>query len=188
MASNPPIVRQVAWISVLPQLGMLALLMAGAYVAGFKDFIVVGAVAYLVISFGLRRFIPRDHRIGVSLFCRGRFADALEHFQRSYEFFTRRRWLDDWRFIALFSSSRISYREMALLNVAYCYGQLGDGARSKEYYERVTQEFPGSRIAEAALRMFDAAKGIAGPGAALRGGLPALLVKSDAVEESPPTS
>jgi tetratricopeptide (TPR) repeat protein len=167
---------------------MLALLTAGAYLAGVESFIVVGAAAYLVISFGLRRFIPRDHRIGIALFRRGSFADALEHFQRSYEFFTRRRWLDDWRFITLFSSSRVSYREMALLNVAYCYGQIGDGARSKEYYERVTQEFPGSRVAEAALRMFEAAKTIAEPGAAPRGDLPAPLGNSGTVEAQRPSS
>jgi tetratricopeptide (TPR) repeat protein len=187
MASNLPIVRQVAWLSIVPQLGMLALLMSGAYVAGFKAFVVVGAAVYLVISFGLRRFIARDHRLGVALFRRGRFADALEHFQRSYEFFARRRWLDDWRFVTLFSSSRISYREMPLLNVAYCYGQIGDGARSKEYYERVTHEFPGSRIAEAALRMFEAAKTIAEPGTAPNGGLAAPLGNSGAVKEPPPT-
>ena len=169
MVSNPPIVRQVAWVSVVPQLALMALLMAGAHFAGVEPCIVVGTAAYMVLSIGLRRLVPRDHRAGVALFRRERFADAIPRFQRSYEFFTRHRWLDDWRFIALLSSSRISYREMALLNVAYCYGQMGDGERSLECYQRVAQEFPGSRIAEAALRMFEAARRVAGPGAAPNG-------------------
>ena len=163
MASSAPIVRQIAWISVVPQLAIMALLVAGAYFAGFQPFIVVGATAYLVLSIGLRRLIPRDHRAGIALFRRERFADALPHFQRSYEYFTRHRWLDDWRFIALLSSSRVSYREIALLNVAYCYGQTGDGERSRELYQRAAQEFPGSRMAEASLRMFEAATRIAEP-------------------------
>jgi Tetratricopeptide repeat len=123
----------------------------------------VGAAIYLALSLGLRRLIPRDQRAGFALLRRGKFADALPHFQRRYEFFTRHRWLDDWRFISLLSSSRISYREMALLNVAYCHGQTGDGERSRECYQRVAREFPGSRIAEASLRMFEAAKAIAEP-------------------------
>jgi len=157
MPSSLPIVRQIAWISVVPQLALIAILMGGAYFAGFEPPIVVGAAAFLAISLALRRLIPRDHRAGIALFRREMFADALPHFQRSYEFFTRHRWLDDWRFIALLSSSRISYREMALLNVAYCYGQTGDGKKSRDYYERVVREFPGSQIAEASLRMIEAA-------------------------------
>jgi len=165
MASNAPIIRQIAWISVVPQLAMMALLMAGAYLAGVEQFIVVGAAVYLAISFALRRLISRDHRSGFALLRQGMYADAHPYFQRSYEFFTRHRWLDDWRFITLLSSSRISYREMALLNVAYCYGQTGDGPRSRDYYQRVIQEFPGSGIAKSSLRMFEASKGISEPGA-----------------------
>lgn len=186
MASSAPIVRQSAWISIVPQLALMALLMAGAYFAGLEPFIVIGAAAYLGISFGLRRLVPQDHRAGMALFRQERFAEALPHFQRSYEFFTRHRWLDDWRFITLLSSSRISYREMALLNVAYCYGQTGDGERSREYYQRVAQEFPGSRIAEASLRMFEAAKRIAEPGASPNGG-PGMRSANSGATEGPPS-
>ena len=139
MTSNVPIVRQIARTSLAPQFALIAVLMGGAYLAGFEPFILIGAAAYLVLSFALRRLIPRDHRAGIALLRREMFADALPHFERSYEFFTRHRWLDDWRFITLLSSSRVSYREMALLNVAYCYGQTGYGERSRAYYQRVAQ-------------------------------------------------
>jgi hypothetical protein len=110
--------------------------------------------------------------MGVSLFRQERFADALPHFQRSYEFFTRHRWLDDWRFLTMLSSSRISYREMALLNVAFCYSQTGDGQRSRQCYQQALQEFPDSRMAQAALRMFEAAQCIPETGAEGRRGKP----------------
>lgn len=58
----------------------------------------------------------------------------------------------------MLSSSRISYTEMALANIAFCYGQLGEGAKSKEYYENILKEFPDSQIAIVSLKMFDAAK------------------------------
>lgn len=130
---------------------------------GLEPSPVVGAAAYLVVTFTLRRLIPRDHRAGVALYRREMFADALPHFQRSYEFFARHRWVDHWRFLTLLSSSRISYREMALLNVAYCYSQIGDGERSRAYYQQALQEFPGSRMTESALRMLEAARRIAEP-------------------------
>jgi len=134
MTSRTPIVRQIAWISVAPQLALVAILIGAAYLAGIKSFVFVGAVVYLLIAMTLRRLIARDHRAGVSLVRRQQFAQALEHFNRSYEFFNRHRWLDDWRFITMCSSSRVSYREMGLLNAAYCYGQIGDGKKSQDCY------------------------------------------------------
>ncbi|MHB8061692.1 MAG: tetratricopeptide repeat protein [Ruminiclostridium sp.] len=44
--------------------------------------------------------------------------------------------------------------------MAYCYGQLGDGAKSKELYQKVIEQFPGSKVAESAMKMYDAAKNI----------------------------
>lgn len=159
MASSIPIVKQIAWVSILPQLLVMSLFIGATYLAGAEHFLLIGAAVYLVISISLRWFIPRDHRIGIALFRQNKFAEALSHFEQSYEFFTRNRWLDDWRFITLLSSSHISYREMALLNVAFCYGQIGDGLKSKQNYQRVAQEFPGSQIAEASLRMLESANG-----------------------------
>ena len=44
---------------------------------------------------------------------------------------------------------------MALNNIAFAYGQIGDGKKAKEYYERLLTEFPRSGIAKAALKMID---------------------------------
>jgi hypothetical protein len=163
MASSVPVIKQIALVSLVPQLLLIAVFIGAAYLAGFEQFVVVGTGAYLIVSLSLRRFIPRDHRAGIVRVRREEYSEALPYFERSYDFFTRHRWIDDWRFITLASSSRISYREAALLNVAYCYAQTGNGEKAWEYYQRVKQEFPGSRIAEAALRMLEAAKGIAEP-------------------------
>ena len=48
------------------------------------------------------------------------------------EFFKRYNWIDKYRFVVLLSLSRISYTEMALANIAFCHGQLGEGGKSKE--------------------------------------------------------
>jgi hypothetical protein len=49
----------------------------------------------------------------------------------------------------------MSYKEMALNNIAFCYGQLGKGKLSKEYYEKTLDEFPESGIAKAGLRLIN---------------------------------
>lgn len=85
---------------------------------------------------------------------------AIDEYKKSYEFFQKYRWIDKYRALCLLSSSRISYSEMALANIAYCYGQIGEGTKSKEIYEQTLKEFPNSEIALAALKMYNSAKEI----------------------------
>jgi tetratricopeptide (TPR) repeat protein len=110
---------------------------------------------YLLLLFLLRRAIPKHHRRGMALLRRERFAEAIPEFRRSYDFFTKHRWLDRWRAITMLSSSRIAYREMALLNVAFCLSQIGRRDDACAEYARVLSEFPESKIAQAALRMLE---------------------------------
>jgi len=158
MAGKAPLLKQIAWISAVPHLTVGALLVLLAYWLGLKNPILFGAAAYLTISVTLRRLIPRHHRRGIRLLKENKFDKARAEFEKSYEFFTRNAWVDDSRYLVLLSSTKICYREMALLNIAYCYGQAGDGKRSKDSYEQTLEEFPESEIAKASLRMFAAAQ------------------------------
>jgi hypothetical protein len=49
---------------------------------------------------------------------------------------------------------------MALVNMAFCYSQLGDGLKSKELYEKTLIEYPDSQIAKTALSLYESAKNI----------------------------
>lgn len=160
MASSVPIVRQIAWVSLIPQLAVMAILIWLAWMLGLPEPVLMGAAAYLVLSVALRTAIARDHRKGMALVKRARFAEAIPYFEAAYRRFVRRPWLDRHRFILLLSSSRMSYKEIALCNIAFCHGQLGDGAKAREYYERALQESPGSAIATTALRFLDAGKNV----------------------------
>ena len=68
---------------------------------------------------------------------------------------TAYKWIDRFRSIVLMSPSAVSYREMALCNVAFCYTQIGNGERAKEVYRRTLAEFPESGMAAASLRMLE---------------------------------
>lgn len=89
-----------------------------------------------------------------------KFPDAVTYFENSYNFFNRNSWIDKYRFATLLSSSKMSYKEMALNNIAFCYAQSGNGVKSKEHYEKTLLEFPNSGIAKAGLNVLIAGEGI----------------------------
>lgn len=158
MSSGTPMVQQVSWPAVLPQLIAIGVAIGIAYFLGVRDAVLWGAVAYLAYSFGSRELIARAHRAGIRLVKQQRFAEAIPKFQESFDFFERNPWVDSFRSLTLMSPSAMSYREMALANIAFCYGQLGDGQQSRAYYQKCLELFPSSGLATAALRMLDSVR------------------------------
>ena len=133
----------------------MAALVAAARALRFDNPFLAAAVPYFLLSLTLSRVIPTHHRAGMSLFKQERFAEAIPKFQESYAFFAKHQWLDRWRAIILLSAGRITYREMALLNVAFCLGQTGQRAESLSAYKKTLAEFPDSKMAQTAIRMLD---------------------------------
>lgn len=155
MSSNISVVRQIAWLSLLPQFLFALLLIFMYHQLRFPDPPFYGLVSYLIISFSLRTFIPHSHNKGMKLVKKDKFAEAIPFFERSYNFFTKNNWVDKYRFITLLSSSAMSYREMSLTNIALCYAQLGDDEKAREYYQITLQEFPKSEIAKSGLNILE---------------------------------
>jgi hypothetical protein len=147
----------MSWVAALPQLAALAGAVGTAYAVGGRAAAPWGALVYLAYSIGSRQLILRAHRAGIGLVKRQRFADAISKFQESLDFFDRHPWVDEFRSIVLMSPSAIGYREMALANIAFCYGQIGDGAQCRAYYQKCLERYPESGLATAALRMLDSA-------------------------------
>lgn len=147
-----PMIREVSWAALGPQLVLLAALMAIAYtVFGPRYGVTTGALVYLVWRFGAHQLVALHHRTGIRLLRTKRYELAIAAFERSIAFFERHPWVDRYRALVLLSPSRMAYREMALVNIAYSWGQLGDGNRMKQTYERAAAEYPDNPIATAAL-------------------------------------
>lgn len=157
MASSIPFVRQVAWLSVVPQLALLGGFILLFDALSLENPALFGALAYLALSFSLRNFLAADHRKGIQLVRQLKFEEAIPLFEKSVAFFSRHDWVDRFRFLTLLSSSKISYQEMGLCNIAFCYSQTGNGEKAREYYERTLQQFPESGLATAGLNMILAA-------------------------------
>ena len=160
--SRIPVVREIAWLGVVPQLALLAAFIAiAAVVGGRDDALLFGAGFYVLLSFALRFTVSRQHRIGVRLMRSQKFEAAIPHFTKSAEFFREHPWVDRFRALTLLSASRMTYREMALCNIAFALSQLGRGAEAKAAYESVLSEYPDNSLANAAIRMIRAAESAA---------------------------
>jgi hypothetical protein len=116
----------------------------------------LAAVAWFVPIILLRALFTRAHRRGVRLVKTGEFAAAISAFQTCYEQMSRHLWIDRFRWLLLGTSSRWSFRELALCNCAFCYGQMGDGSKMSAFYSQALSEFPKSVLATTAIRMMKA--------------------------------
>lgn len=154
MSNNVPVVRQFAWISILPHVVVICLFLWLFYhLVPTEAYVYYALVSYLVFSFGLRYFLAGDQRKGMTLLRNHYFEAALPYFERSVAFFTKNEWVDKYRYITLLASSRMSYREMGLCNMAYCYSQMDERQKAKALYEQIHTEYPENGIAISALEM-----------------------------------
>ena len=119
----------------------------------FSITLMLAMATYLAISNILERGIPHNHRKGISLVKKGNYAQAIEEFKKSHEFFLRYSWIDKYRFLTLLSSSRISYAEMSLINIVSCHENLENTELSKQYYSKALELFPNSEMAKDGLNM-----------------------------------
>ena len=158
MASNVPTIKQIAWISLVPQLILMGILVYLYFLFGSKEPFIFSALTYLILSFGLRNFVAKDHRQGMKLVNQHKYAEAIFFYKQSVEYFTRNSWIDKYRFLTLLSSSKLTYKEMGLCNIAFCYSQINNGQKAKEYYELTLKEFPKNGLAIAGLNMLNSTR------------------------------
>lgn len=162
MNDKVPIVRKSSWLSLIPQLLILfALAVLSWQIFSPDDFwrgSVWGPVVYLLYSFGSKSILLQHHRRGIQFARLNRHDDAIREFESSYQFLTRHEWVDRFRFITMLDSSAVSYREMALCNIAYSYAQLGDYLPALQYYQRALEQFPESDQAKEGVRHIESRK------------------------------
>jgi tetratricopeptide (TPR) repeat protein len=157
-----PLVRPVSWSVTAIHLVLMAALIAVAWTfLQPAAALCVGSGMYLAYSLGSRSLLTRAHRKGVRLSRTGRYSEAIHAYEESFRFFSRHPWLDRFRAIAMLSPAALSYREMALCNMAFCHAQLGQGAKAKDLYRAVLAEFPGNALAATSLLMIESGEQMA---------------------------
>ncbi|PHS00948.1 MAG: hypothetical protein COA78_23195 [Blastopirellula sp.] len=156
MTQRVPTVRPISWLATIPQFiaGGVAIVI-GCLVTQSTNGVPLGAGVYLIYSLGSRSIIPAAHCRGMRLFQNQKFEEAILAYEESYEFFTRYAWLDKYRSITMMTPGAMCYREMALNNIAFAHGQIGNGDKAKEFYQRTLDEYPNNIMASAALKMIE---------------------------------
>jgi tetratricopeptide (TPR) repeat protein len=133
----------------IPQFVVLGITMAmGWFLTDSMQGTALGGAVYFVYSVGSRSILLKFHNRGMRLLQAQEYGEAILEFESSYGFFSKHMWIDRYRSITMMSPSAISYREMALVNIAACYYQVGQPANAKEYYRRALDEFPNSMARE----------------------------------------
>ena len=139
---------------------MFQVLVLGVLYYLFDRFSVVDAslaslLVYVPIQLLLRRTVGSSHRKGVRLAVQGQYTAAIPFFLRSLAYFTRHRWVDNYRFLTLLSISNNSYREMALYNLGFCYAQVGEKQKAREFLQQTLDLNPDNKIAKDTLKLLN---------------------------------
>lgn len=100
---------------------------------------VFGGFTYLAFAWTLRLILQRYHRKGMQLLRLKKYEEAVEAFQNSHNFFAAHPWIDKCRFITMFSSSAIPYRQMALNNLGICYLYMGEDAKALDEFKKLAK-------------------------------------------------
>jgi tetratricopeptide (TPR) repeat protein len=145
MASKTPVIRHTNIFFYIPQIAILLALIFILKLFDIPHYLLMGISLYFLLSIYLKVLIPKWHRKGVYYLKKGELKDAIMCFQRSYNYFQKNAWIDQYRAFTLFSTSQISYAEMSLMNIIYCYEQLGDKQNAKKYHKILQEKFPNNR-------------------------------------------
>lgn len=147
------LIRQVNWTAFILHAFMVGIVSFILVVVGLETdlSILISAAAYMGLSVLLQYAIPRHHRRGFRLLQHHEYEMAALAFEKSWNYFCNNKWLDDFRAILLLSASKISYREMSLINRSLCYLRSGKMDRALESYKEVLNYFPNSRMAKDAI-------------------------------------
>lgn len=152
-----PLINYISWKSVLPPLLVATVLILLAKflfpVRDLAEAFIIGGGVFVAYTFGARHFIASANRKGLKAVARKDYDAAIEHFNRSYAFFSEHEWLDRFRSITLMSSSLWSYREMALMNILTANVRKKDFAAASEACRRVLEEFPENQIVRSTYEM-----------------------------------
>jgi tetratricopeptide (TPR) repeat protein len=103
----------------------------------------------------LRNTFGKFHREGMKRVKKGEYEEAISYFEDNLNYFEANPLIDKYRVLTLMSVSKMSYREMSLCNLAFCHSQIGNGARSRTYYEQVLEEYPNNNIAKTAINFMN---------------------------------
>lgn len=136
------IIKQYNFSLLIPQIAIFTLLAFVLFLLNVPRYLLLSLSLYFLLSGYLKIMIPKWHRKGLFYLRKGELNGAIFAFEKSYNFFSNHLWIDVYRAFTLLSISRLSYREMALINIIYCYQNLNKMADAEKVHKKLAKEFP----------------------------------------------
>lgn len=158
MSSKLRVIPKVSWLMMIPILAIITGFVLAASAMFDVLYGLVGGLVPVVLAQVLRRTVVRQQYLAVKLMNKDMYKQALPYCEKALAFIERHPWVDRYRWVALMSPTKVSYREMAMSNLAGCYMQVGEAKKAIELWEKMQQEFPGSEFAARALRFVESMK------------------------------
>lgn len=112
---------------------VVTILVTGEIIRG----ILIGVILFAVVAFLLRIILQYNHINGMRLIDDKCYPEAAEFFRKSYEFFNKHYWIDKFRFITMFSSNYLPFRDMDLNNYGVCLTCMEEHEKALEVYHRL---------------------------------------------------
>lgn len=162
MKRNVPMLQNVNYPVFLLQLLVIAALVGGFSLLFWDalEYIAIFLIAAVLVIYikAMQQYLMRYARAAMRLMRAGKFEEALIPLQQGLEFYNEHPQLDRLRHVMLVTASLYSLRETVLMNIAYCYGQIGDKEKMVKHYERLAREYPENTAAQNTLRFIDTAQ------------------------------
>jgi tetratricopeptide (TPR) repeat protein len=156
--SKIPVFKSISIISFLPQAAILIVIFEIFRYLNVPKYELLSVLAFIMLSIYLKIIIPRSHRRGILFIKKNNYESALLCFHVSYRFFKRFYWIDKYRALFLLSASKLSYQEMALANMGFCYIRLDKTDEARKMYTRLLKEYPKNHQARQALQELEKRK------------------------------
>jgi len=144
MASKVAFVKQETnWFALFPKLLVVGILCVCFYPIDKQNFFFIAFFVYLLLTLLARwLFFPNVLYEGIKLIREAKFQEAIPVVQQTIDYYSKKPWIDKYRFWLLISSAKRTITESSTCNLAYCYLQIGQVKRAKEIYEDVLRQYP----------------------------------------------
>lgn len=159
MTNGQPVIVQPSWTAFLIHLLVfivagLLLVFAWKYRGPYAHFVALSVLFFFVCIFAVK-FFPPHFRRAMRAFKKDDPDTAISEMETCLAFFQHHPWIDRYRWFVTMNSSAISYREMALLNIAMFHTSAGRKEQAKATYRRALELFPESVVATQALKAIE---------------------------------
>jgi len=153
MPSKVPFVKQETnWFAIIPHLFVIGILTLFFYMITKNYYVEASFVTYFILTRVVRFvFIPKVVYSGIKLIKEAKFDQAIPFIQETIDYYTKNSWIDKFRFLLLISSSKKTFRETSICNLAYCYLQVGDIKKARSIYMNILEQYPMNNNAKSML-------------------------------------